>query len=465
MSTETTDGDAAEDVGDAARSKVPMTKRLTFWGNLVVLFGWVLVISSLLVGGAVGQRVPFRLAVLAVLFAGALNGVVAVFVGGMAARTGLASALLYRYSYGRWGAILPSFLLTFTGLIWFGVILNITADALAVSMLGISQGTPTYYAIWLVFAVLFMYPAYKSIEWIAYVDYVAAPAIVLVLLVVVAFSIQQAGGVAGVLAQSPAQSTPLLKVFTIAAGGWIVGVTLMADIARFFKNAKQAAIGSFLTWGVLMVIQYAGAAMGALVTGEWNIFLVMNEFGLLAVTFIVIFLATMSTEIGGMYVYGNLMSAPPIPKFRETQEQTRKTAILIAWVVALVLALAGIQQYFGFLLQSLAWIIAPVSITIILDYWALPAKRRLYEDANLSPDTYVNPAAYAAWVVGFLVGFYTQDIFISLLNGMVVAGLIYYGWMRFALNNETTPENQVRRLLGQDTFETPYEAIRMEEAD
>jgi hypothetical protein len=40
---------ASAAVGDAARSRVPLSHRLGFWNNTFILWGWVLVLSSLLV--------------------------------------------------------------------------------------------------------------------------------------------------------------------------------------------------------------------------------------------------------------------------------------------------------------------------------------------------------------------------------------------------------------------------------
>ena len=50
------------DVGDAARSKLPLSHRLGFWNNCFILWGWVLVLSSFLVGGMVGTlfHCPWR---------------------------------------------------------------------------------------------------------------------------------------------------------------------------------------------------------------------------------------------------------------------------------------------------------------------------------------------------------------------------------------------------------------------
>jgi cytosine permease len=451
--------ESSESVGDAARSKLPLSKRLPFWSNTFVLWGFVLVISSLLVGGAVGAQLPFWEALIVILFAGAFNTFIAVLIGTIGTRTGYTSALIYRYSYGSWGVILPNFIMSISAVVWFALILNITRDAF-INMIGIGGGSELiFWGITLLMAILFMIPAYKTIQWIAYIDYVAAPAILLILIVTIWGAIDTGGGFLEVIGSSPETTGSILVLFTATAGGWLHGNTAISDFTRFYKNGKQAVKGLFLTYGVLMVFQYIGATLGALATGEWNVFLIMEDFGLLEITFLALFLGSWSTSMAALYFAANMMSAPPVPEYKN-EESTRRLVVLLSWVVALFFSWYGPEQVFNFFLQFLAWLIAPVAVTVIIDYWILSKKRRLYETKGYLPDSFINPAAYAAWIIGFLVGFYTQEIFISLLNGMIVAGIVYYGWMKMSLNRDTTPENQMRALLGQDPFETPYDEVQ-----
>lgn len=453
--TENTPENGAEPVGDAARSKVPLSKRLPFWSNTFVLWGFVLVISSLLVGGAVGAQLPFWQAVLVILFAGAFNTFVAVLIGVIGTRTGYTSALIYRYSYGNWGVILPNFIMSISAIVWFALILNITRDAF-VNMIGFGgESAVLFWGITLAMAILFMIPAYKTIQWIAYIDYVAAPAIVLILIVTIWGAINTGGGLMEIIQTSPESTGSVLVLFTATAGGWLHGNTAISDFTRFYENGTQAVKGLFLTYGVLMVFQYIGATLGALATGEWNVFLIMEDFGLLEITFLALFLGSWSTSMAGLYFAANMMSAPPVPEYKD-EESTRRLVVLISWVVALFFSWYGPEEVFNFFLQFLAWLIAPIAITVIIDYWVLTKKRRLYETKGFLPDSFINPAAYAAWIIGFVVGFYTQGFFVSLLNGMIVAGIIYYAWMKMSLDRKTTPENQVRAMLGQEPFETPY---------
>ncbi len=444
----------SHDAGDEVRSRLPQSKRMSFWNNTFVLWGLVLSVSSLLVGGLVGSQLSFKEAMIVIAMAGVFNSVIAILIGIIGARTGYTSAMIFRYSYGNLGVILPNFIIAITTVVWFAVILNLTRDSF-VDMIGVTQQSPVmFWGITLLIAIVFLIPAYKTMKWIAYVDYLAVPAIILVLVITIWNSLDVGGGIQAIIKNSPVSSASALIVFTSAAGGWLHANTVISDFTRFYKNEKQAGIGLFLTYGILMVLQYGGATIGALATGEWNVFLIMDKFGLLEVAFAAIFLGSWSTAMAAIYFAANMMATPPMPAYKN-EEKNRKLVLIISWIIALGFAWYGPDQIFNFFLQFLAWLIGPIAMTVIIDYWLFPKKRRLYEDEDGHPDMGINPAAYVAWIGGFLVGYYSQEIFISLINGMVVTGVLYYAWMRIALGNGTTPENQIRKLIGKQAYKMP----------
>jgi cytosine permease len=227
-------------VGDAVRSKLPQSKRLGFWSNTFILWGFVLVISSLLVGGLVGSQLPFRQALLVILFAGVFNTIVAILIGVIGTRTGYTSAMIYRYSYGNWGVILPNFVMSISAIVWFAVILNITRDAF-VNLVGVSVEMPVlYWGATIIMAVIFLIPAYKTIRWIAYVDYLAAPAIVIILVATIWGALDVGGGFTQIINSAPAATGSIMVLFTATAGGWLHGNAVISDFTRFYKNGKQA---------------------------------------------------------------------------------------------------------------------------------------------------------------------------------------------------------------------------------
>lgn len=446
--------------GDEVRSRLPQSKRMGFWSNTFILWGLVLTVTSLLVGGVVGTQLPFKEAMIVIAFAGAFNSIISILIGIIGARTGFTSAMIFRYSYGNKGVLLPNFIIAITTVVWFAVILNLTRDSF-VDMVGIANQSFLFWGVTLFMAVLFLIPAYKTIKWIAYVDYVAVPAILFILVATIWGALETGGGFQKIIQNSPVASASAFIVFTSAAGGWLHANTVISDFTRFYKNEKQATLGLFLTYGVLMVFQYVGATLGALATGEWNIFLIMDQFGLLEISYLAIFLGSWSTAIAAIYFGANMMATPPMPQYK-TEEKNRKLVLLISWGIALCFAWYGPDQIFNFFLQFLSWLIGPIAITVIVDYWLFPEKRNLYESDGGYPDMHINPAAYLAWIGGFLVGYFTQEFFISLINGMVVAGILYYGWMRIALNKGTNPENQMRVLFGKEPILSTNKTVKEE---
>ncbi|MBU2602356.1 MAG: cytosine permease [Actinobacteria bacterium] len=430
-------------IGEAARSKVPMNRRLGFWTNSAVLAGFVIVISSLLVGGIVGANFPPRQAVWLILFAALSNSFVAIFICGIAARTGYSSALIYRFAYGSKGSILPNLVMALTGVGWFAVIVNITRDAF-VDLVGIPVDSIGNWISMVVISALFVVPAYKSIRWIGYVSWVAVPALLVVLVVVLWKTVGDAGGVSPLFALTKGSGMGILTGMTIAAGGWLQGATVSADFARFFKNARASTGGVLLTFGVLVFIQFAGGAFGAAVTGEWNIFLIVSSFGLVSVTFIALFLGAWSTGQAIMYGASLQTAAPPIPMWKD-QETTRRAAVIILWVAAVVAGSLGIETVMNWWLTLLATVIAPIATTVILDYWAFPSRQKMYESGR-SPDTLVNPAALVTWIVGFLVGYYSgkQNFGVAVINGMIASAIVYYPWMYLTVSRSQRAEQTLQ---------------------
>jgi cytosine permease len=429
-------------VGDAARSKVPLSHRLGFWNNCLILWGWVLVLSSFLVGGMVGQVFPLQMSMPIIFFGTLCNAIVGVLIGAAAARTGYSSALLFRYTFGRKGVILPNVLMGLTNMGWFALILNLTRDGL-VAHYGAESGGTLWLLSTIVIGALFIIPAVIRIRWIAYVNWFAVPGFLAIFIVVLNTTLGEAGGFSVLWGKWFDPTKPVFMGFDMAAGGWIVGVTIIADLARFWKNAKHAVVGIMSAYVGLVTIQYWGGAVGAAHTGEWNLFLIAGAMGMGILAWLALWFGAQSTVQGGTYASGLAFSAPPIPMIKG-QEFTRRLATLGVGVVGFIGSYLGLDQFAMWWVQFLAWVVGPIAITVILDYWAFPARRLLYERAD-GADMNLNPAAFAAWIVGFLTGFYIggNEIFSGLLSSMLAAGLIYFGWMRLALGRGTTPEAQL----------------------
>ena len=393
-----------------------------------------------------GKSFPLKMAMPIIFFGTLSNAIIGVLIGAAASRTGYSSALLYRYSYGRKGVILPNVLMGITNMGWFALILNITRDGL-VKEVGAEHGSAIWLISTVVIGILFILPAVMRIRWIAYIDWFAVPGFLGIFILVLALTLKNAGGFTALWGNWYEPGKPVFIGFDMAAGGWLVGVTIIADLARFWRNSKHALVGIMTAYVGLVTVQYWGGAIGAAHTGQYNIFLISSQLGLGILAWVALWFGAQSTLQGGTYAAGLAFAAPPIPMIKG-QEFTRRIATIGVGLVGLIGSFAGLDKFAIWWVQFLAWVVAPIAITVILDYWAFGQRRERYERAD-GADMNINPAAFLAWIMGFLAGFYVgkNEIFSGLLTSMLVAGLVYYVWMRLALAKGTTPEAQFSALL------------------
>lgn len=412
-----------------------MSRRLGLADNMLIMAGFVIVISSLLVGGTIGQSFPPKMAFPIILFAALSNSFVSVLIGAIGARTGYTSGLIYRFSYGRIGTLLPNFVMAFTAAGWFSIIIGSTRDLIA-EHFGVAAGNFMYFGIMIIVSLMFVIPAFVSIKWIGYVNYIAVPALVIIIGYLIVKSFQIAGGISGLMAIDFEPKMPILMGLSAAAGGWLQGATVSPDFTRYAKDGKQSAWTMLASFGFLAFVQFAAGAMGAATTGEWNIFLILTASGAGFIAVLAVFLGAWSTCQAQVYGASLQATAPPSPMVKN-QEFTRRMWVVILWVFALIVGYFGLGDSLSWYLGILAAAISPTAITTILDYYAFPERQAMYE-SNAMPDKDINPAAIVSWIVGFAVVYFSNErqILVPVLNGMVVSGIIYYVWMRLELNKK-----------------------------
>ena len=430
-------------VGDAARSKVPMSHRLSFANNIFLFAGWVMVLSSLFVGGAVGLKFPLKDAIPIIFFGTMANAIIGMMIASIGARSGYSAALIHRFVYGKAGVVLPNTIMAIAGIGWASVILNITRDALLNVIM--PNGAPFWVKFFftLLFIILFALPAYLGVKSLAFVARIAVPGYFLVFIAVLVLVLKDAGGFAAIYAKSYGGNVSVYAGLDAAAGGWLVGCTFISNLARFWKNSRHAAIGALISFAVIVTFQYIGGAIGAAHTGEYDIFKIAalmfgGVFGILA--WLALYLGAQSTIQGGIYASGLAFSAPPIPMVKN-QEYTRRLYTFILAVIIFIACFLGVDKYVFSFSRFLAAIIAPLAMTVMLDYWVFPERRRLYESTK-GPDMKINPAAFTACIVGSIAGLYMgkTQLFSGFLTGLAVSGLIYYVWMKYALSRGKNSE-------------------------
>ncbi|NLV98495.1 MAG: cytosine permease, partial [Clostridiaceae bacterium] len=113
--------DAVVDV-DFSFVRVPKKARTRgFWSMFVIMLGFTFFSASMSVGARMANGLDFTGFLLAVILGGAILAVYTGALGYIGSNTGMSLDLLCQRSFGTKGSYLPSALISFTQIGWFGV--------------------------------------------------------------------------------------------------------------------------------------------------------------------------------------------------------------------------------------------------------------------------------------------------------------------------------------------------------
>ena len=106
---------------DYSFERVPTNARKGFWAMFVIMLGFTFFSASMSVGAKMGNGLDLAGFAWAVVIGGAILAAYTGTLGYIGCKSGLSFDLLAQRSFGRTGSFLPSALIAFTQIGWFGV--------------------------------------------------------------------------------------------------------------------------------------------------------------------------------------------------------------------------------------------------------------------------------------------------------------------------------------------------------
>lgn len=417
-------------VDDYALARVPRSERYSWWTVAVQRFGQVSALSQFLLGSTLGFGMGFWSAFWAFTLGAVILEIVSIGVGVIAAREGLQTSLLTRWTgFGAGGSAVVGLAIAVSLIGWFGIQSGVSAEGL-VSLVGV---LPLWvwsllFGLAVTFIVLW---GFASMKWVAYVT---VPAF----LVLVAWSI---GGtllhqdVGALVASPPAGPTvSLLQGTTLVAGGFIVGAVITPDMTRFNRSAadvvKQTVVG--FTVGEYL-IGMSGVLLAHAVRSADVITIVTSSVGWVGT--LVIILGTLKINDWNLY-----SSGLGLVNFAGTvlgRTVNRGVVTLVLGVVGSLLAAVGILQGFVGFLTVLGVAFPPIAGIMVAEYFVVRTWRGELErsrEAGTVPEsapTWV-PATLVIWLVAALLGGLVSWGLPS-INSLVAAFVLYVVAGRFGL--------------------------------
>jgi len=322
---------------------------------------------------------------------------------------------------------------------WYGIETWLAAAAIAVLTgwdIG-GQGTldlPTK-IFTIITGIVMAIPPILGITSIAYIDYVAIP--IMVALVIYGLYLGITAGVTGLLEYVPPtySSATVLANFMIALnvviGLIIVGATIGADTARWIRPSKRdvimACLLGFFATAVFMETIGTFFAVTAVKAGldpslSWNMVLVLKQLGVAAGPLWPLLVGAWLLQFATKML--NAYSGGPALTVTVERASLRPWLTLAGALIGSIVAVLGIVWYWIPYLTTLANWVSPVAAILLTEYYLIRRMRKEISEKTSK----VRIESLVGWFFGgfsaYLLSSYTP-YFVPSIIGMAIASAIH----------------------------------------
>lgn len=454
---------------DFEHGSVTAAERRGFWSMFVIMMGFTFFSASMWVGVKLANGLTFGQFVWAVMAGNVILSLYCSLLAWQAAKTGLSVHLLSRYSFGLRGSYIPSSVLAFTQIGWFGVGVAMFSIPTTVFLkdLACLQGSwlmsgatvdvfgaaalpvRCLYILTGVSGLLMTSSAYFGIRALRIISIIAVPSIAvfggwsaLKALFVddPAFIVQNNAALAGQTISSGWQALVnhapavdpktgasaaigMVLAVSMGIGSFISGGSCTPDFARFAKNTRHAVVTTALAFFIGNSLMFFFGAAAAMVYGKQDISEVLKLQGLLLPAIVVLGLNIWTTNDNALYTSGlGISNITGLPK---------RWLVLFNGLLGTAAAIWLYDNFCGWL-NILNTVIPPCGAIIMADFFLV--KKRVYAPIAEAVFAPVSLPAVAAWALGSTValagfnyiplGSWAQAG-IPAVNGMLVAAVVY----------------------------------------
>lgn len=399
---------------DYSLEAVPQTARKKFWPMFFIMLGFTFFSASMSVGAKLGNGLDFSGFVWAVLIGSVILNVYTGGLGYIGSATGLSLDLLAQRSFGTVGSFLPSALISFTQIGWFGV---------GLAMFAIPAAEVLHVSPWVLIGVAGLCmtsSAYFGIKGLEIVSYISVPLIAVLGIYSMTTATVEGGGLVAIFAKN-AGSMTLFGGVGLVMGSFVSGGTATPNFTRFANNNKNAVITTVIAFFLGNALMFAFGAVGGAFTGKDDIFYVMMAQGLTLPALVVLGANIWTTADNGLYTCGlGLSNITKMPK---------RPMVLVSGVVGTITSIWLYNNFISYL-NILNGTLPPLGALIILDYFR--------HKENYGPHSVVTRKVNWGSILGVAVGALVGNLVnwgIASVNAMAAACVIYLLFDRPAKTN------------------------------
>ena len=393
---------------DYAEKSVPQSERRGLTTMFMIMLGFTFFSASMWVGQELADGLDFSGFVISLILGGVILGLYTGLLGYVGAKTGMSLDLLARKAFGIKGSYLPSAMISFTQIGWFGVGLAMFAIPVANELLGGSKAAE--WALVILAGICMTASAYFGIKSLTIISYIAVPMVAILGTVAMVLAVIRGDGT---IIDQFAKSSGTLTVIGgagLVVGSFVSGGTATPNFSRFAKSGAAGAITTVVAFFIGNSLMFFFGGVSSVYVGGNDIFEVMINLGLFYLAILVLGLNIWTTNDNALYSAGLGLA--------NIFGQKKKPMVLISGIIGTI---ASVWLYWNFCgwLNILNCTLPPVGIILVLGYFL---NKQDYEDVAVTET--VNWFA----VIGVVLGAVVANVVhwgIASINGMAIASVCY----------------------------------------
>ncbi len=420
--------------------EIKAEQRQSWLSIAAVWAGGMICVPCLMIGGVLTSGgLSFGQMIASILIGYGLICAYMIMIGMQACDTGLPVSVMASGALGQKGArYVISIILALACIGWFGIQSATCGDAFAsmlASLLGMEAATSAMRIISsLVWGGIMLATAcfgFKGLKWL---NYLAVPLLVVVCLYGLIAGIVSNDGGAMLASYAPESSSGLVFGISMVVASFALGGVISADYCRFAKSRVdviKSSIVGVIPAGLFMLL--IGALM-SIVTGQYDISIILASLGVPFVGLIALVLATWTTNVTNAYSGGLALS-----NLLGLDESKSRLTTAIAGGVGTLLAAFGLLNAFQGFLSLMSGLLPPLAGVIIAEYWI--SKKGKKENFHMRDG--IAPAGMIAFLIGALFACITggtfanfpglialapwlnAPFFVGPVNGIILSLLLY----------------------------------------
>ena len=401
---------------DYTSGRVAKEGRKSTLSMFMVMVGFTFFSASMWVGQNLAAGLDFKGFIGALILGGIILGAYTGTLGYIGAETGLTLDMLAHRSFGKKGSWLPSAMISFTQMGWFGVGLAMFAIPVAKEFLHL-EVTPDYmpvqgYVMVGIAGVLMTASAYFGIRSLTIISYIAVPLVAILGTAAMIVAVKRGDStLVEQFAKVNDGSLGIIAGAGLVVGSFVSGGTATPNFARFSKSGKIGCIVTIISFFLGNSLMFFFGAVSSIYAGGNDIFEVMLNLNMFYMAILVLGLNIWTTNDNALYSSGlglsNIFGYP------------KRAMVLTAGVIG---TLTSVWLYWNFCdwLNILNCTLPPIGAILIVSYFT---NRNEYYNDNPK----INAVNWAS-VIGVIVGAVVANMLhwgVPSINGMIVAVICY----------------------------------------